>query len=983
MSRREISIRERDSHRDGRPDTGKSVRHPLHPPPLQRERIRGDSPRSHRMRSVSPPRLHRDRFPRDSRGRNVHREPSPRRRASRSPIRGSRHRVDGDFHSFRARSPDGYRRRSLEPPARQDSSRERRMRSPRMAARTPPPPPPPRSPRLPMRPVSPRFSMRPASPRVHTRLASPRASLRPVSPRLAMRPVSPQALICPFSPQGVLRGSRMPMSGSSPPAVAFSRELNRHAHEAMLASSRNGPILALQSGTSLGPGSTDVHKNQEDESLSSSGMLVPRSIVLEDGTVGTFYSLPPDPLLNTIPATVENGLGGKMLPPFPDGLTQYSTEPTGLRYAGIPVERDYFSAQDQRLSDRTLPSQNQYAAGDRGLPEYSSYHRDRPLSPHQNAFDRPLQSRSPLRSNRDGVVNTSSREGYASEMERTSRRVNYDKRESAFSTDISLRDGFSSPPKRRSEEDYRKSSDKDMIGYGRDLKHDEFLRISEEGRMTTHRYAPLAYDPPRQRGLVRSPEPRDSSRFEPRDANFHRQTRTPPREALRHDDDYPQRHSAYRSDTRKYSSPPDRNTRMRLLTPPDVRKNFSYEEERGAWKRKFIEMGGDPFPDQRNGRLHESEFKRREIDGNMHHNDNFRDRRPSGWDRKDGWLERREDMLGRLGRRPIRERSRSPQLSRRYPDIDKRQNGSSVKEQAGRLNVDKVTPSQREIQDRDEKQLAPDLPEDSAEFKQQVQRAFLKYAKILNEDSNQRKKYEEQGKAGTLVCLACGRLSKPFVDTHSLVMHALQSKKRGLRADHLGLCKAICSVMGWNQAIDPAGGKLYQNISVEEAKANKEDLILWPPAVVVHNVFVRKITEGQQEGAAESAVKKLLKDAGLSFERIKIAVGRQGSTVIIKYLPILSCLHDAEHLHKHFASSNRCRDDWLRVEPAKQETSAENGLAPEDNRGGKTSMLYGYLALAQDLEKVDLDLQRRCQIKSRKDIEAIAGDSLALKKAAD
>lgn len=972
MSRREIGFRERDSHRDGRPDIGRSVRYPLHPPPPHRERLRGESPHNHRMRSISPLRSHRDRVRGDSRGRNGHREPSPRRRASRSPINGSRHRPDGDFHSFRARSPVGYRRRSLEPHPRRDSSREHRMRSPRFTARTPPPPPP-RSPRLHMHPVSPGFSLRPMSPQVPPRLASPRASMRPVSPRLAMRPVSPASI------------RPMPMSRSPPLASAFDRELDRHVHESILGGSRNGPILALQSATSLGPGSTDVHNKQEDESLSSSGMLVPRSILLEDGTVGTFYSLPPNPLLNPLPASVDTGLGGKLLPPFADGLTQYSTETASLKYAGpdkfMPVEHNYLSAQDQRLSDRVIPSQNQYVAGDRNLPEYSPYKRDRPPSPHQNAFDRPLQrrvSRSPLRG-RDGVISSSSREVYSLDMERAPRRINYDHRESAFSTDIPSRDGFSSPHKHRSDEDYRKIDDKDMVAYGRDLNHDDFLRLPEGGRA---RYAPSGYDPPRQRGLLRSPEPRDSLRFESRDGSFRRLTRTPPRDPPRHDDTYSQRHSAYRSDIRRYPSP-DRHGRMspkrtRSLTPPTTRRNFSYEEERRSWKRKFIEMGGDPSRDQRNPRPHEPEFKRRERDGDIRHNDHLRDRRPSGWDRQDGWPERREDVFNRPGHRPLRERSGSPRLSKRFPDAERRQNERNVKEHPGRLNGVKATALQREMHES-----APDLPEDSPEFKQQVQRAFLKYAKVVYEDSEQRKKYEEQGKAGTLLCVACGRLSKPFVDTQSLVMHTLQSKKTGLRAEHLGLCKAICCVMGWSHAVDPTGGKSYQNISVEEAKANNEDLILWPPAVIVHNVSTSKMTDGHQEDAAEfTAVKELLKDTGVSFERVKIATGRRGM-VIIKCAPVLSGLHDAEHLHKHFASSGLGRDDWMRVEIDKQKSNADAARVPEEEKSKKKNMLYGYIALAYDLDKVDLDLHRRCQIKSRKDIEVIAGDPLAVKKASD
>ena len=56
-----------------------------------------------------------------------------------------------------------------------------------------------------------------------------------------------------------------------------------------------------------------------------------------------------------------------------------------------------------------------------------------------------------------------------------------------------------------------------------------------------------------------------------------------------------------------------------------------------------------------------------------------------------------------------------------------------------------------------EHEIPADLPENSTEFKQQVERIFLKYAKTLNEDSEERKKYEKEGKAGMLPCLACGR----------------------------------------------------------------------------------------------------------------------------------------------------------------------------------------------------------------------------------
>lgn len=48
-----------------------------------------------------------------------------------------------------------------------------------------------------------------------------------------------------------------------------------------------------------------------------------------------------------------------------------------------------------------------------------------------------------------------------------------------------------------------------------------------------------------------------------------------------------------------------------------------------------------------------------------------------------------------------------------------------------------------------------DPPEDSEEFKQQVHKAFLKYSKSLHESPHQQKRYQEQGK--TLLCCVCSR----------------------------------------------------------------------------------------------------------------------------------------------------------------------------------------------------------------------------------
>ncbi|XP_039038218.1 uncharacterized protein LOC120175718 [Hibiscus syriacus] len=97
-----------------------------------------------------------------------------------------------------------------------------------------------------------------------------------------------------------------------------------------------------------------------------------------------------------------------------------------------------------------------------------------------------------------------------------------------------------------------------------------------------------------------------------------------------------------------------------------------------------------------------------------------------------------------------------------------------------------------------------ELSEDSEEFKHLVHEAFLKYTRRLNLNQSVRKRYKEQGHAGSLFCIVCGRsYSKEFMDTQRLVTHAFMSHKVGLRAEHLGLHKAICVLLGWDSSAQP------------------------------------------------------------------------------------------------------------------------------------------------------------------------------------
>jgi len=73
------------------------------------------------------------------------------------------------------------------------------------------------------------------------------------------------------------------------------------------------------------------------------------------------------------------------------------------------------------------------------------------------------------------------------------------------------------------------------------------------------------------------------------------------------------------------------------------------------------------------------------------------------------------------------------------------------------------------------------------------------------------------------------------VDIHSLLTHSYHSLKAGLRTDHLGFHKALCVLNDWNWLVVPDTSNAYRRRIPSEIKALKEDLILWPPIVIIHN----------------------------------------------------------------------------------------------------------------------------------------------------
>lgn len=98
------------------------------------------------------------------------------------------------------------------------------------------------------------------------------------------------------------------------------------------------------------------------------------------------------------------------------------------------------------------------------------------------------------------------------------------------------------------------------------------------------------------------------------------------------------------------------------------------------------------------------------------------------------------------------------------------------------------------------------------------------------------------------------RSSKDFLDMHGLIMHVYNSDTSDLIVDHLGLHKALCILMGWNYRTVPDNMKSYQLLPADEAAANLDELILWPPLVIIHNTLTGKNKDGRVEGMGNRAM---------------------------------------------------------------------------------------------------------------------------------
>ncbi|KAJ6690591.1 hypothetical protein OIU85_006805 [Salix viminalis] len=294
-------------------------------------------------------------------------------------------------------------------------------------------------------------------------------------------------------------------------------------------------------------------------------------------------------------------------------------------------------------------------------------------------------------------------------------------------------------------------------------------------------------------------------------------------------------------------------------------------------------------------------------------------------------------------------------------------------------------------------------PEGSEEFKQLVDEAFLLYSKRLNLNSAVRRRYKEQGKAGSLFCIVCGKRSngsekkgltasqvfvlfedmlnsvylssKEFMAAQNLVQHAFMSHKTGLRAQHLGLHKAICVLMGWNSSVPcDAITCAPEILPAEEAAAQKEDLMLWPPLVVIHNISMSNNNPEHQKVIPIEGVEAFLRGKGIVGGKVKVCLGKPAdqSIMLVKFLGTFTGLGNAEKLHKYFAEKKHGREEFEhKTSNNGNDTSSWN----EETQGGgklEEELLCGYLGIAEDLDSLDFNTKKWIIIKSKKEIQELA-----------
>jgi len=87
-------------------------------------------------------------------------------------------------------------------------------------------------------------------------------------------------------------------------------------------------------------------------------------------------------------------------------------------------------------------------------------------------------------------------------------------------------------------------------------------------------------------------------------------------------------------------------------------------------------------------------------------------------------------------------------------------------------------------------------------------------------------------------------------------MHAYNPPNADSLVDHLGLHKALCVLMGWDYTKVHENSKGYQSLPADLVRESREDLIVWPPTVIIHNTATGRKKDGRFEGLGNKDMDK-------------------------------------------------------------------------------------------------------------------------------
>lgn len=117
----------------------------------------------------------------------------------------------------------------------------------------------------------------------------------------------------------------------------------------------------------------------------------------------------------------------------------------------------------------------------------------------------------------------------------------------------------------------------------------------------------------------------------------------------------------------------------------------------------------------------------------------------------------------------------------------------------------------------------------------------------------------------------------------------------------------------------------------------------------------------------------LAPDLGFGGGKSKSMYGKEGhlGITVVKFANTQAGLKEAERLAEYFEKDNHGRKGWARAQASQSGDEDENpALVKVDPKSGeKKRILYGYLAMASDLDKVDFDTRKKAVIKSRRELD--------------